>query len=152
MASPDFNATAPRSLDSLRANAEHLAGIFFLIQNPAQKLYDRFAAAMDDYAGALAEKYGSLDKYIGTLEQGLEDLAKRKDLPLIHLPILDFDDGLKKKIADLDAALADKGKYFNREQFAELFVIRIPQAVDSLTKSMSAQPDAPTAAATAPTP
>ena len=138
-----FNDNAPRSLEDLRAHAGMLFMTYYMIKNPAQKLYERAADAVNLYADALFKTHGSLGNYLNAEEGSLQLLAARKGVQT-EGKILSFDEGLTKSIQQMDEALSDRKKnYFSPIDFGELFLLRIPGAVDALTKKLNELPDAP---------
>lgn len=139
-----FNDNSGRSLEGMRAHAGMLLTTYYMIRNPAQKLYERTAAAVNEYADALFKKHGSLGNYLAAEEQSLQTLAARKGVQPDG-KILSFDEGLTKSIQRMDEALANrKQHYFSPIDFGELFLLRIPAAIDALNKKLNDMPDAPT--------
>ena len=74
----DFNENAPTPLDDLFAKARDATLFYFTLQNPATKVYEKFAKAIDLYVEAFRNEYGSLQEYIEKQEQPLLALAAQK--------------------------------------------------------------------------
>lgn len=138
----DFNENAPKSLESLRGTALVTCFSHFLIRNPSPKVYERFAKAVDGYLDAFREKYKSLQEYIDEQEKNLLPLLAQKGIRQ-ESQIIEFDAAQKEKIAKLNDAVYDPGKYLNRDEFAQLFIIDLPAAYEKIVKHLNDRPDAP---------
>lgn len=144
----DFNNDSPRSFEALFDDALEKSLVCSMIRQPAVAVYRRFNEAIDTYVDAFRKKYSSLQEYFDEQEKSLKRLLKQKGINQTNA-VLDLEEGLQKKIAELNTQIY-QGGYFNRNDFADLLVVKIPSAYSQIRERVSDMVDAPSTTISSP--
>ena len=147
----EFKNAAGLTLDQLLEDAALKSFCRFMIAHQAPAVYERFAKTVDAYVDAITQVYPSLTALIDDYEQGLQKLVAQKGIKQDGA-ILSFDDELRNTFDFLNKSIYDTQddgrRYYDRDAFAQYFVIQIPQACNNIRKQLETMPDAPAADAT----
>jgi hypothetical protein len=141
---------AVNRFNTLLRRAQDAARPYLAATKPSKEVEKAFVRAVDTYAAAFRAEYPSTEACLMKNFWELSELADAKGKPLSPLK---FRPDLQSRIETLDSTLYRGGGMYDRQLFAQVFVIELPDGMARAKDWLHSLPDqAPAAQPNAPHP